>query len=167
MGSILTNSGENMERRVAKETKAEDQSGLQFFLEGGLQKQLGLMDGDLELALGIANSKMACGDFATAFKIYCCLVLCKPDNFHHQQGLANFCIKFDEFEVALQAASTMVMLKPDDPLGYYLSGKACLGLGHRHEANEDIADALKFAGMKDNVALQRECQRLLFQINAQ
>ncbi|MEO9530027.1 hypothetical protein [Roseibium sp.] len=137
------------------------------FWEGGVRTELGLEENDLEAVLGVANMKLKAGDQATAQRMYLALVLCDPGNFKFQQGLANVCLKTGEFDAVVQTASVMVMLKPDDPTGYYFSGAACLALGHLAEAREDITDALAFAQQKQDAVLVGECRRLLLQLDAQ
>jgi len=161
----LTQSGVEMDiQLIDKKPVRRSGSPVQAFEEGRLREHLGLTEEDLDLALDLGNAKMKIGDMVAAFRIYSTLVLCDPGNFRYQQGLANLCLKIGEFEVTIQAASSMIALKPDNALGYYFSGAACLAIGHHSEAREDIGDALVFAERNNETLLLAECRKILQQI---
>lgn len=132
--------------------------------EGGVRKALGLKEEDLEAALSVANAKMKAGNWQLAYRIYGFLVLCAPANFRYHQGLANFCLQTGKYDAAVEAASSMIVLKPESPLGYYISGAACLALGALTEAKEDAKDAQRLAEKQQNTRLKDECVRLHSQI---
>lgn len=134
---------------------------MQFWRDGHVRQILGLKQEDLDVILYVANVKLKEGDLVTAYRMYSTVVLCEPNRFKHQQGLANVCLKIGEFEAAIQAASVMVALEPENPLGYYFSGDACVALGHDVEAREDLAEALSRADKLGDAVLQRACLRLV------
>ena len=144
----------------------EMQEAALWLWDGGLREVLGLEREDLEIALSLGNAKMRAGDLPTAFRIYSSLVLFDPSNFAYQQGLANYCLKAGQYESAIQAASSMIAIKPEDPLGFYFSGAACMALGYQAEAKEDLAEALTLAEQDDDPTLQVECRRLLGHLQA-
>src|SRR5262245_59355174 len=113
--------------------------------QGAIRKELGLELSDLKPALDIARNLLQRGSRAEAIRMYVALVLCEPANIDFQVGLANCALQIGENHLALHAASAVVALAPADPRGYYLSGRACIGLGHYAEADEDLRDAVEFA----------------------
>src|SRR5262249_28810721 len=119
---------------------------------------------DLQPGLDIAKNHLQRGAFAEAMKMYVALVLCEPMNSDFQVGLANCALQMQEFHLALQAASAIVALAPSDPRGYFLSGRACFGLGHFAEAKEDFTDAIEFGRKSKNAMIVNEASELLQKI---
>lgn len=132
-------------------------------LNGMIGTALGLQPNDLRLGLDIAKSQLERGRPAEALKSYAMLVLCEPTNVDFQVGLANCALRIEEYHLALQAASAVVALRPRDPRGYLLSGRACIGLSAPAEAREDLTDAVTFAKAAGDDALAAEAERLLKQ----
>ncbi|MEL7389107.1 MAG: hypothetical protein AAFN76_04935 [Pseudomonadota bacterium] len=127
-------------------TMTESQQDLaRILMNGSLAKELGIGDPELNLALAMANAQLTAGNAKKAFPDYAMLVLCRPLDADLQCGLANCALLLQEYEVALQSASTIIALSPTDCRGYYFSAAACLGLGCTDEAKEDISDALRLA----------------------
>lgn len=122
-------------------------------LQHGVGHLIGIAAEDLALGLDVAKRHMQRGAPAEALKIYAALVLCDPARLEFQIGLANCALDLGEHEMALQAASAIVATAPADPRGYYLSGRACFGLGAVDEALEDLADAERFARSIGDAAL--------------
>lgn len=112
---------------------------------GAIRDLVGLSSEHLRLGLTIAANQLKRGAKAEAMRIYAALVLCEPMNVDFQFGLANCALSLRANHLALQAASLVVALEPTKPRGYYLSGRACLALGHFSEAEEDMRKALKYA----------------------
>lgn len=139
---------------------------VQAFLEGSLRKEIGLKSEDLSVGLEVARNHLKRGAPAEALRMYVGLILCEPMNVDFQVGLANCAITLGEDHLALQAASAVVALAPRDPRGYYLSGRACLGLGHLAEAEEDLNDALAHARKTGDATVASEAQRLLKTLTA-
>ncbi|MEL6840622.1 MAG: pathogenicity island protein [Pseudomonadota bacterium] len=142
-----------------------DQSLQDLVLNGALAKELKLGDGELDVALAMANAQLKSGNLQKAMGTYAMLVLCRPLSVEYQCGLANCALQMQEYEIALQAASAVIGLAPRDCRGYYFSGAACLGLGHLNEAREDIADALRFAEDTQHHAFQEASQKLSDHLN--
>jgi len=89
------------------------------------------------------------------------LVLCEPTNIDFQVGLANCALLLNQHHLALQAASAIVALAPSDARGYFLSGRACLALGHYAEAAEDLRDAVEFGRNARDPVIAEEASQLL------
>jgi Flp pilus assembly protein TadD len=136
------------------------------FLDGAIRKELGLESIDLRPGLDVAKSHMKRGAHAEAMRIYAALVLCEPKNVDFQVGLANCALQMGENHLALQAASAVVALAPSDPRGYFLSGRACLGLGHFEEATEDLRDAVDFGRKAKDATITSEASNLLQKLAA-
>ncbi len=132
-------------------------------LSGMIGEALGLQPNDLRLGLDVAKNQLERGRPAEALKSYAMLVLCEPTNVDFQVGLANCALRLEEFHLALQAASAVVAMRPRDPRGYLLSGRACIGLSAPAEAREDLTDALAFAKAAGDATLAAEAERLLKQ----
>jgi tetratricopeptide (TPR) repeat protein len=127
---------------------AEDEIGAKLadYLAGSLRDRLGLKAGDLDLGLNKAKLKVQSGQPEEAMKLYLGMVLLEPSNVTYLGGLANCALMTGNPDLALKTASLMVALAPDNPHGFYFSGAACLALGRRAEALEDMQDAVRLAG---------------------
>jgi Flp pilus assembly protein TadD len=132
-------------------------------LSGRLRDELGLSSDVLRIGLTVARNHLLRGAQAEAMRIYVGLVLCEPMNVDFQVGLANCANLMGEQNVALQAASAVIMLAPADPRGYLLSGRSCIMMGLVDEAREDLNDALKHAD--GNEAVIKEAGLLLERIS--
>jgi Flp pilus assembly protein TadD len=135
-------------------------------LAGAIREDLGLDAEDLRLGLTVARNQLLRGAKQEALRTYVALVLCEPMNGDFQAGLANCAAQLGEHHLTLQAASALIALQPRDPRGYYLSGRACLALGHRAEAKEDLTDALSFARAAKEGEIAQEAEKLLKQLAA-
>ena len=151
--------------RIA-DTPANLSEAQRLLVGGAIRKKLGLESMDLHLGLDLARNQMQRGATTEAFRTYVALVLCDPSDPELQIGLANCALQVGEDELALQAASAVVALAPSDPRGYYLSGRACVGLGHYPEAKEDLTDALTFARSAKNAVIFEEADKLLKKLAA-
>ena len=69
------------------------------------------------------------------------------------------------YELALQSASVVVATRPDAPDGYYLSARACMGLGEHGLALEDLADVERHATKPAQQAFLASAQKLRLAIN--
>jgi Flp pilus assembly protein TadD len=136
------------------------------FIAGSLRKELGLQTIDLMAGLEVAKNHLKRGDIPQAMRIYATLVLCEPANVDFQVGLANCALLAEENHLALQAASAVVALAPSDPRGYFLSGRACLGLGSFAEATEDLTDAVEFGRKALDATIVNEANLLLQRVAA-
>jgi len=131
------------------------------FLNGAIRKELGLESIDLRAGLDIAKSHLKRGAHLEALRTYVALVLCEPTNIDFQVGLANCALLLNQHHLALQAASAIVALAPSDARGYFLSGRACLALGHYAEAAEDLRDAVEFGRNARDPVIAEEASQLL------
>src|SRR5262245_3433353 len=136
------------------------------FIGGSIRKELGLETIDLMAGLEVAKNHLKRGAIPEAMRIYASLVLCEPANVDFQVGLANCALMAEENHLALQAASAVVALAPSDPRGYFLSGRACLGLGSFAEAAEDLGDAVEFGRKARNATIVNEANVLLQKVAA-
>lgn len=134
--------------------------------EGGIRKALGLEPGDLRLGLDVARAQLQKGAAREAFRIYAALVVCDPSDPELQVGLANCALHVGENNLALLAASAIVVLSPSDPRGYFFSGRACLALGHKAEAKEDLTEAMELARRARNPLIFDEAGKLLKRLAA-
>jgi Flp pilus assembly protein TadD len=149
----------------AKET-ASNTEDMRAFLEGSLRKDIGLKSSDLRIGLEVAKNFMKRGAFPEALRTYAALCLCEPANIDFQIGLANCTLQMEEYHLALQAASVVVALAPRNPRGYYMSGRACVGLGHLSEAREDLAEAIELGVRARDGLIVEEARKLLQAIPA-
>lgn len=138
----------------------------QAFVAGEIRDALGLQSGDLRLGLDIAANRLKRGAKAEALRIYVALVLCEPMNPEFQVGLANCALLVQENCLALQAASVVIALEPGSARGYFLSGRACLALGHFSEAAEDLREAMRFASESKDMALFQSAESLFRKVGA-
>jgi Flp pilus assembly protein TadD len=129
--------------------------------QGGIRRALGLQPLDLRLGLDLARTQLQRGATNDAFRTYVMLVLCDPSDPELQVGLANCAIHVKENDLALQAASVVIALTPSDPRGYFLSGRACMALGYRTEAVEDLTRSLELAEASGNALVSGEAKKLL------
>lgn len=116
---------------------------------------------ELQALAHVGHLKLSAGDYAGAQRIFCLIVVMAPDEVGFQIGLADSSIALGDFDLALQAAAVVIALLPRDPRGYFISGRACLGLGLAGEAREDLTDAIRLAGQADPVGIRRRAERLL------
>ena len=135
-------------------------------MTGSVRKALGLESDDLRLGLRLAANRMRRGAASEALRVYVALVLCEPMNGEFQVSLANCALQLGEFCLALQAASVVIAVEPENHRGYYLSGRACLALGHSAEAEEDFRRALDLAKKAKDSCLFSEIDLLLKRLAA-
>jgi tetratricopeptide (TPR) repeat protein len=136
------------------------------FADGAIRKQLGLQSIDLQAGLEIAKNYLKRGAHLEAMRTYVALVLCEPMNVDFQVGLANCALQMNQHHLALQAASAVVAMAPSDARGYFLSGRACLALGHLAEASEDLRDAIEKAKNSQDKVIVTEATQLLQKLAA-
>ena len=136
------------------------------FAGGAIRKELGLESIDLNAGLMIARNHLKRGAFLEAMRTYVALVLCEPTNAEFQIGLANCALQMEEYHLALQAASAVVAMAPRDPRGYFLSGRACLALGHHAEAAEDLQDAIDKGRQSQDAVIVNEATQILQKLTA-
>lgn len=131
-----------------------------------LRESYGLDLGDLRAMAHVAHTKMTSAAFGEALRIYSVLALLAPDEIGFQVGLADAAIAERNFELALTAAALIISIDPADARGYYLSGRASLGLGLHAEAREDLALAVKVAGASGTTRIGELAERLLASMRA-
>lgn len=137
-------------------------SGLQRMIaDGAIGKSLGLKPEDLQAGLTVARNQLLRGAKTDALKTYITLVLCEPANCDFQLGLANCALQLNENDLALQAASAIIAIEPNNARAYYISGRACLALGHVAEAEEDLTNALNFGKEQKDSLIFSEAGLLL------
>lgn len=134
---------------------------LQDFMDGAVGRSLGLMDGDLDVLLPVANAKLRSGDMVEAQRLYVALVLCQPGRFEYQQGFANFSLQVGNYDVAFRIGVAMITLQPEHPLGHYFAGAACFATLRYSDARLHVEVALPLAVHRNDTVLQRDCRRLL------
>ncbi len=135
-------------------------------LHAAVSKELGLEPKDLEIGLEVARNKLNSGAPEEALRLYGALVLCDPVNVQFQIGLANCAIHVHEYHLALQAASVVIALDTQNPIGYFLSGSACMFLGHLDEAVEDLTDAARHALEQRDAKIKNEADAMLRKVAA-
>jgi len=131
------------------------------FVSGAIGRDLGLSADELHFGLVVARNHMMRGARLEALRIYTALVICDPMNVEFQIGLANCALQIGENHLALQSASVIAALEPQNPKGYYFSGRACLGLRHLAEAEEDLREAQALARASGDAIVHRECEKLI------
>jgi Flp pilus assembly protein TadD len=151
---------------VSVEDSNTREAMVRSLLGGALRKELGIENADLQIGLDVARRHLQRGAAAEAMRVYVALVLCDPMVVDFQVGLANCALLAEENHLALQAASAVVALAPSDPRGYFLSGRACLGLGSFAEAAEDLTDAVEFGRKAHNATIVNEANVLLQKVAA-
>ncbi len=130
-------------------------------LAGAIGKDLGLTSEDLQLGLALARQRLMRGAKPEALRLYVALVLCEPMNAEFQSGLANCALELGDYHLALQAASVVIALEPSNCRGYFFSGRACLALGYRDEAKEDLSDAVEFGRAAKDSLVVTQGEKLL------
>lgn len=131
---------------------------------GKVRDSLGLKSEDLQLGLTLARNQLERGAKREAMRIYTALVLCEPMNPEFQLGLANCAAAMGNHHLTLQAASAVIALDPNHARGFYLSGRACLALGLKSEAQEDFREAIELGRAAKDAKIVAEAKRLLGQI---
>lgn len=137
-----------------------DEEALRAFMNGAFADRLGLGPDDIQVGLDVAQGLMRRGAFAQALRFYAAMVMCRPSDVDLQIGLSNCALQLGENHLALQAASVAVALAPSGARGYYLSARACLGLGFIDEAREDLRDAVRFGQQARDGVVVEEARRL-------
>lgn len=145
-------------------TAREPKSAVEAAFSGELREALGFGKQDLVAIAMMARQALTDGDAALAFRSYALLVLVDPQTLSYQIGLAESALAAEAPDAALQAASAIVATQPDNPQGYFLSGRACMALGLLNEAREDLTDAANFAKSARLGDLFGKCQALLDQL---
>lgn len=133
--------------------KLEDENSekeLSEFLAGGLGRRLGFTPALLRIARRRAGWKIETGKIDDALKLYSAVALMDPSDTNHLADLARCALIAGLPDLALKTASSIVVLEPANPLGYYYSGAACMALGKPAEAAEDLRDAIRYAKSAGN-----------------
>ena len=108
-------------------------------------ERLGLTESHFSATYAKAMEKLEAGDIPAAFRDMASLVLVAPTSVQFQLGLAQVALRANVPELAMQAAAAIIAFAPDRPEGFLLSGQACLAMGERGLAREDLADAIALA----------------------
>ncbi len=137
----------------------EPGAAAEALLSGALRERLGLSADDIGLGLAVASHTLG-RQPREALKLYAALILCDPINVACQMGLAHCALLAEEPHLALQAASVVIALAPDDPRGHLLSARACIALGNVRDAREDLASASDVAHRVGDAAALAEADRL-------
>ena len=125
-----------------------------------LIERLGLKAGDLDGAAHGAFVAMQAGDLESAFKGFANLVLVDPTNAGYHAGLAEVALELGHHALALQSASVIVATRGAEPEGYFLSARACLGLGEPALALEDLTQTEAMARRSGKPAYAAAAQKL-------
>jgi glucose dehydrogenase len=143
------------------ETAADHSSGgsADALLAGMVRQRLGLDQKDIGLGLAAAG-RMLGRQPRAALRLYAALILCDPMNVDCQMGLAHCALLAEEPHLALQAASVVIALAPDDARGHLLSARASLALGATADARADLAAAAEAARRAGDAAALAEAGRL-------
>jgi Flp pilus assembly protein TadD len=131
-----------------------------------LLNALGLRPGDLATGLDVANALMRAGNHGEALRTYAVLALCEPMNYRFQLALADCAAKLEQHHLAIQAAAVLIALAPQDPRGYFISGRACMSAGYAAEAREDLTMASELCRKGGDTGLGAEAARLLVFLDA-
>lgn len=126
-----------------------------------LRAQFGLEIGHLRAMAHVAHLKMTSADFAGAQRLYGVLAVMAPEEIGFQVGLADASIAECNFELAVTAASLIISINPSDPRGYYLAGRASLGLGDHDKARQDLQTAIRIATETGDAKTRGLAERLL------
>lgn len=135
------------------------------YLDNPPVRRLGLEPGDLYGAASAATAALQAGDRDTAFRLFAHLVLLDPANADFHAGLAEAALAMEGYELALQSASVVVATRPDAPDGYFLSARACMGLGEHDLALEDLADVERHATKPAQQPFVAAAQKMRLAIN--
>lgn len=135
-----------------------DPSVLSVFLEGGFGRALGLNEEDLRFALTVANARLAAGDVAQAITMYRLLILCDPCDIAPLHGFAEACLRLGDHESVLRTGILMMVLEPENPLGYYFAGVANLARADPDAAVRYLEQARARAA---GSVLATVCERML------
>lgn len=130
-------------------------------LARALRDSYGLEASELRALAHVGHLKLMAGDFNGAHRIFCLLVVMAPEEVGFQIGLADASMALGQFDLALQAAAAVIGAQPSDPRGYFLSGRACLGLGLVVEAREDLADAIRLSRLQGDAGMLQRAERVL------
>lgn len=131
-------------------------------VETTLLKKLGLQTGDMRGIVVRANSKLSQGDAVGAFADFAALVLMDPTAVEYQIGLSEAATQSNQAALGMQAAAIVITEMPDDPEGYYLSGKAALAMDEKEIAAVDLRDAIdRCKDKSEKTALLKSARQLL------
>ena len=129
--------------------------------------RLGLTESHFYGAVVQANDKLAAGDAMGALEDFSKLVLISPESASFQVGLAEAAIAAGMVDLGLQAASAVIMLEPQQPEGYFHSGKACFLMQEYALAIEDLTDAIAKCGTDTGYSdMIKACRALIIQAEA-
>jgi len=131
-----------------------------LLVEPTLADRLGLQRGDLDGAARGARADLMAGRSGEAMGKFARLVLIDPTNAAFHIGLAEASLAEGHGELAMQAAATVIVDRPDHPDGYLLSARAALALGDLAAAAEDLADADRFAQARGDSGALAAVRRL-------
>lgn len=126
-----------------------------------LSKLLGLEVKHLLVGLDIAAGMLRRGEQDKAMRMYAALVFCEPTEIRFQVGLASCALEMKEYHLAMQAASAIVSFFPDNPVGYFISGRAAFGLRDLDAAIGDLREAVRLAEAAGDTAMQRDAASIL------
>lgn len=130
------------------------------FASGAVGKSMGLSEKHLLVGLEVARQLRTRGALAEALRMHAMLALCAPTNIELQLGLAECAAEIGLNEIAMQAASVVIAMAPNDPRGYLLSGRSAIGMDAKAEAKEDLADAARLAAAAGRNDIVVEAKRL-------
>lgn len=136
------------------------------FIDEKLTTKLGLQTKDVAAILGVAIGKSKSGRHEEALQLYSIAVLLDPTEPIHQMALAECGLDLGKYDLAIHAASAVIALAPSDPRGYYLSGRACVGLERPSEALIDFDDAILYAEKRGDRTMQIEAMKMKKAISA-
>lgn len=126
-----------------------------------IREHLGLEVEHLLPGLDIAANLLRRGEHAEALRTYSLLVLCDPAEIRFQHGLATCALETGEFHLAALAGSAIVAGAPDDPEGYFISGRAFFGLRDFDAAIDDFRRAIQLLEQAGDAASARGAEILL------
>jgi Flp pilus assembly protein TadD len=146
--------------------RADDAQVKTEVAQGAILRAIGLDRDTLRLGLDVARNHMQRGAYHDAFQAYVTMVICDPMEVDFQIGLANCALYISENELALQSASAVISLAPEDPRGYFLSARACLAIGAFYDAREDLQEAIKLATEQNDEVVLSQAMRVMNGIQA-
>ncbi len=133
---------------------------MELLVERPVVEKLGLKREDLYGAALASAEALQAGDHERAFNGFCHLVMLDPMNPAYHHGLAEVALELGHYPLALQSASVIVASTPRRPEGYFLSARACLGLGEPELALEDLGQVETLGREVGQPALVAAAQKL-------
>lgn len=152
---------------IARPTTSDANGPRGAFMRGALTQSLGLTQEDLDCVAVVAINTLKRGAVKDALALFTTLVFCDPHRAGFLAGVSHCAYLRQAYDLSLRSAAAVIALEPSKARGYFLSGRACLALGHLQEAAEDLRDAVEFARRQRDHTLLSAAENLLRKVPAQ